>query len=414
MSDKAEVTIVGAGIVGICCALYLRREGYPVTLIDAEGPGEGASSGNAGLIADGSCLPISLPGMAARVPAMLMDPLGPLTIRWGHLPRLAPWLARFLAAGGKDRVEAISAAMHALYRHALADLEPLVKEARAENLLRREGRLEVFRTEASFEKTAFTRELQRRRGVDFEILEAGAIRELEPALAQPMAKGIRFPSQGHTTDPLALCRALAEHFEQKGGTILRERVTGIEMGAGGPRAIETEGGRRPVALLVLAAGAFSRRLAARLGSRLPLDTERGYHVMLPNPGIEVRRPLISGDHKFAITPMDGGLRLAGTVELAGLTAPPNYARADRLVEAARTVFGEIDTRGATRWMGFRPSMPDSLPVIGRAPRHNNVFFAFGHGHLGLTGAGTTGRLIADLVAGRQPAIDLTPYRPERF
>lgn len=413
-----RVTVVGAGIVGICCALYLQREGRRVTLVDRLPPGEGTSSGNAGLIQVGACVPMATPGVLARVPAMLLDPNGPLIIRWRYLARIAPWLMRFVGAAAPSRVEAISIALATLLDQADAAYAPLIASSGADDLFRPTGELHVFRRESAYRAAMEHYDLRRRRGVKLDFLDGSELRQLEPALSPEVKRGVLIPDCRLVIDPLSLSQRLARRFVADGGEILTEEVEDIEFGPSGPHTLVTGGagggGRRDVGELVLAAGAFSRPWADKLGARVPLDTERGYHLMLPEPGIDLRTPLLAGDHRFAIIPMQKGLRLAGTSELAGLRAPPYYGRADMLAGLAERYVPGINTRGGVKWMGFRPSMPDSLPVVGRSPRWPNVYFAFGHGHLGLTLGAITGRLVADMAAGRDPRVDLSPYRPDRF
>ena len=240
------------------------------------------------------------------------------------------------------------------------------------------------------------------------------MRQLEPALSRDVEFGVFSPGCLRVADPLALSQRLAGVIARGGGTILRETVTGIERGPDGPSAVVTDKGRHDVDRLVVAMGAFSKKWAARLGARVPLDTERGYHLMLPRPGVELRTPLLEGHHRFGITPMAQGVRLAGTAELASLDAPPNYRRSRMLGRMAQELVPDLRLDDAAEWMGYRPSMPDSLPVIGPVPGSDRAFLAFGHGHLGLTLAAVTGRLLADLVAGRDSEIDPTPYRADRF
>ncbi len=409
-----SVTVIGAGIVGISCALYLQRDGYAVTVIDPEEPGAGASKSNAGILSTGGCIPIGTPGIVRRVPKMLLDPLAPLAIRWRYLPWIAPWLLRFVRASRPERVEAISIALKSLLDGVSDSYDALLESAGAGDLVRKEGLLYVYRSDSAAAKTKWSLDLRRRRGIAFEVLHGREIEQLEPALGSRFAYAVYYPKTRHTIDPGGLVRALAADFVRRGGQVVRAAVTDVELGPKGPRALLTTAGKREVDLVVLAAGAWSRRLAARLGSRVPLDTERGYVVVLPKPGVMPRIPMISGDYDFAITPMAAGLRLSGTVELAGLQAPPNDARARKLIEGARRLFPEVNTEGAVHWMSFRPSMPDSLPVISRSPRYPTVFFAFGHGHGGMTHGPFTGKLIAELVSGRPTSIDLTPFSVERF
>ena len=413
-SPERSVTVVGAGIVGICTALYLQREGRAVTLIDRNQPGEGTSYGNAGVIATGSVIPVGTPGILKKVPKMLFDPLAPLSIRWSYLPQITPWLLRLLWSSRPERVEEISKVLHSISGPALEHYEPLLADAGAGELVGRLGSLYVFLSEEEMQEAEPGIELRRRRGIPLEVLSAAELRQMQPALRGDVAGAIFVPNAAHCVDPLGLSQTLARHFVERGGTMLQEHVLGFRIGPDGPSHVSTDRARHPVDDVVITAGAFSRAFAENLGSKIPLDTERGYHVQMPNPGVEVRLPMLIPSQGFAVTPMAGGLRCAGTVELGGLDAPPNYARADVILKHAKDLLPGLEDSGVERWMGHRPSIPDSLPVISASPRFRNVFFGFGHGHLGLTLAAVTGRLIADLVAGREPGIDIGPFRADRF
>lgn len=412
--SQRRIAVVGGGIVGTCCALYLQLDGHNVTIIDQNSPGTGCSSGNAGQIVTSYCVPVGLPGIIKQVPRMLMDPLGPLTIRWQYLPWLMPWLLRFVLSSSVERVERIADALYELNKDAVKTFDPLIKLAGAEHLLEAKGRLDVYQSEHEFAKAQYKFNLLRDRGVKVELINSKQITELEPALNEKCQYGAFCPDVVHTTNPLQLTQLLAKAFVKSGGSILREKVNDFQLESTGVPSIKTDIDCHTFDETVIATGAFSRPFAAKLGNKVPLDTERGYHVMLPSPGIRLNRTIVHGDRYFGLTPMQDGLRLAGTVELASVNAPPNYARADNLFNAAKGVLPSLSDKGAVQWMGCRPSMPDSLPVIGQSPIHESVFFAFGHGHLGLTGAATTGKIIADLIAGRPPHININPFRIDRF
>lgn len=409
-----HVAVIGAGIVGVCAALYLQRDGHRVTLIDRQGPGEGASKGNAAVIAAESCVPVATPGILWRVPGMLIDPLSPLAIRWRYLPRLAPWLWEFVKASSPARVEEISIALRPLLARAVESYVPLLKNAGIDDMLRRTGWLGVYESERKFAAAQSDLALQRRRGVQMQVLPPEEIRQFEPSLAPIYKHAVYFPENAYVTDNYRLVQGLAESLVRDGGAVLREEVRDFEIGPDGPTHVVTDRTRHAVDAVAIACGAWSKALARRLGHRPLLDTERGYHVMFPNSGVAPRLPIYSGDHGFAVTPLEHGLRFAGTVELGGLEAPPNFARAQVLVERGRRMFPQLNEAGRTEWMGFRPSMPDSVPVISGSDRHRNAVFAFGHGHIGLTLGAVTGRLVADLVAGRDPGLDMRPYRIDRF
>lgn len=409
-----RVAVIGAGIVGVSAALYLQRDGRQVTLIDPRGPGEGASRGNASVIAAESCVPVATPGIVRRVPGMLMDPLGPLAIRWAYLPKLAPWLWHFIRASTPARVEEISIALRSILRNCTDAFLPLLEAAGEPGMIRRTGWLGVYETEAKWQSAQWALDLQRRRGVEFQVLEAEDIRQFEPSLAPIYRHAVFYPENAYIVNNFRMVQALGAAFVRNGGVHVREEAHDFEFGPNGPSHVLTNGGRHACDAVVITAGAWSRQLCRRLGHDPLLDTERGYHVMLPDPGVMPRLPIYSGDYSFAVTPLEHGLRFAGTVELGGLAAPPNYARAAVLLERGRRMFPGLREEGMAQWMGFRPSMPDSLPVIGGSDRHRNAFFGFGHGHLGLTLGPQTGRILADLVAGRDPGIDMRPFRIDRF
>ena len=411
-----RIAVIGAGLVGTCCALRLRAEGHEVALFDPREPGTATSFGNAGIVSIGSITPYSWPGLWRDVPAMLFDPLSPLIVRWRRLPRALPWLARFLAAGRLSS-----------YRRLTADMAPLVALAKAEHdrlvetyavepgLLRSDGYIHAYRGRKRFGDTALWREMLAEHGVDVEIAERDRLRELEPGLSREFEAGIFFPGGGFVAEPVALCRAYAGAFAALGGEHVRERVTGFDMTASGPRAVLAAGGRREIDHVVLAAGAWSRPLARELGAAVPLEAKRGYHVNVDPPdGPGLTRPVVVGDRDYKLCPMRDGLRVTAGVEFGGLKLAPDYRRVRRILKHARTSLPGLDGAVRREWMGHRPALPDSKPVIGPSPRFANATFAFGHGHLGLTLSAVTGRIVADLAAGRAPPVPLAPFRADRF
>jgi D-amino-acid dehydrogenase len=409
-----EITVLGAGIVGVATALYLQRDGHTVTLVDRDNPGEGCSKGNAGILATEYMFPLATPKTLRQVPRMLLDPRGPLCIRWRYLPRLLPWLLRFMACAKPKTVVASGRALVALLTGALDAYWPLLDQAGARALVHTNGWVYVYESEKSFVADREERELQRQHGTNLKELTDRELHELVPALDRSIRRGVLFPDATHSVDPFRLVQVLAEDFQRRGGVLRRDIVTDVDVRNQSSIRVRTDSGYHETNTVVVALGAWSGELAARLGSRVPLDTGRGYHVMLPKPGIELALHVSFKEYKFIATPMEHGLRLAGTVEFAGLDAPPNYDRAHVLLQCGRELLPGLSSEDYTVWMGCRPTLPDSLPVISQSPTYPNVFFAFGHQHLGLTLGPITGRLIADQVAGRTSNIDLTPYRIDRF
>lgn len=414
--EGPRVVVVGAGIVGICTALQLQLSGARVTVLDRQAPGEGASFGNGSVIGEEAVVPVATPGILKQLPQMLLDRSSPLSVRWSYLPALMPWLWRFLKSARPSEVERISKALADLLHGGMDAFNPLLEAAGEPEMLRRTGWLCVYETKRGFDGYRDSLALQERRGVDYQIVPSEELRQLEPALGpgDSFYKGIYYPNVGYALDNYRLVQLLARTFRSHGGRILREEVRDFDIGPEGPRAVRTDKGERACDRLVIAAGAWSRTLTRKLGSDLPLDTERGYHLTLPKPGVQPRMPVFSTERAMVCTPLENGMRLAGTVEMGGLDTPPDWRRADLLLENAQRWMPDLDGQDASRWMGYRPSMPDSLPVISRAPNFHNTIFAFGHGHCGLMLGARTGELVRDLVLDRPPSIDLTPFRADRF
>jgi len=413
-AKREHVTVVGAGVVGAATALTLRRRGFEVSLIERGEPGMGASYGNAGYLSKSGVVPTATPGILWKVPRLLMDPLGPLTIRWSYLPRMLPWLWRFVRASDPKRCEEISLALMALLKPGHDCYAELLGGPEFEEIAPHRGILYVYETDKGFDGAKWGNDLRRRRGVEWRYVPPEQIRQIEPALAPNFRHGVHLPDMRHLKDPLRLTRTLVRKFAEAGGELVQAEVKGVARGASGSLALDTASGRRKTDRLVIAGGAWSRRLAAEAGARVPLDTERGYHVTIKNPGAAPRMPVGAGDRYFAVTPMEIGLRVAGTDELGGLSLPPNWARAKLLQRQVERMFPGLDAARGEFWMGFRPAMPDSLPVIGPVPGDDRVYLAFGHGHLGVTFAAVTARLVADLMAGEKPIVDPAPYRAGRF
>jgi glycine/D-amino acid oxidase-like deaminating enzyme len=409
-----RVAVVGAGVVGLSCASYLQMQGHDVTLIDPRPPGEYCSFGNAGCFSRCSFVPLGLPGTWKKVPGWLMDPAGPLFIPLRYLPRIAPWLWRFQRSTSIARVNEIADALHALLDVTLDKWRPLAARAGVPELIVQEGYAFTYESEAAYLADALGRDIRRERGVKSEVFTGAAIREFDPALSPNLTHLVLWPEQGHCPNPLRLSRALADRLRAGGARFVGATARGFDVVDGRVTRVVTDGEAVAADAVVIAAGAHSKTLASQLGSVVPLETERGYHLMLASPGAVPRIPVASAEDKYFATPMEGGLRIAGTVELAGLDAPPNFARADALLAKAKRVLPGLQPANVERWMGHRPSLPDSMPVIDRSPRAGNAFFAFGHGHVGLTGAAPTGAIIADLVAGRAPFIDIRPFSAARF
>ena len=414
MTTPKDVTIIGAGAVGIACALSILETGQTVELIDRDAPASGASHGNAGVISPWTCVPQSMPGIWKSVPKWLMDPQGPLAVRWRYLPQFLPWAIRFIRAGQADRLPAIANAMMALNRPNLDLYRHHLRGTGKEDLVRDSYYVHVYKDPQAVDLNQLGWRMRSERGVPLQVVQDGELHEVEPALSKDYRAAVLIKDQGRAMDPGAIGKALAAKAEAMGTVFHRAGVQSLLPIEGGGWRIETEGGEMVANTVVVAAGAWSVRLLKPLGVNVPLEAERGYHVVLRDPGVTINNSIMDTHGKFVASSMTAGVRCAGTAEFAGLDAPPDYRRAKVLVSHAERLFPGINTSNTEEWMGTRPSFPDSLPCIGPVPGHDKLFAAFGHSHYGFGMAPGTGRIVANIVRGMEPNVDLTPYRIERF
>lgn len=413
MSEEPDVLVVGAGIVGVSAALNLQRRGLRVTLADRKPPGEGASFGNAGILVPGAVLPVPVPGLLRKAPGMLLRGTGPLFLRWSYLPVLLPWLARYLRNGRDAQVRRIADALAPVIADSLEEHLALARGTPAEARIRREPYLMAYRDRAAFEADGYGWALRRDRGIGWREYEGGAVRDLEPALGPDYAFVAALEAgHGMVDGPGDYVKALARSFVANGGRFEQAAFAGFERDGGriagvrfGDRAVRAD-------KILVAAGAWSARVLKSLGLAIPLESERGYHAELWEPEGGPARCIMLSDRKVAVTPMAGRVRFAGLVEFGGLDAGPRRAP-QRAVGAAAAAFPGMAWQRETGWLGHRPAPADSIPYIGAVPGYPNVYTAFGHHHVGLTGGARTGRLVAALIAGAKPDIDMTPYRVKR-
>jgi len=414
MNTPKTVAIIGAGIVGVSTAIWLQREGHRVILIDRDGPAAGASHGNGGVLASCSVVPVTVPGLIRKAPRMLFSPNQPLFLKWGYLPRLLPWLTRYLGHATEAAVRHRATALSAIIGDSLADHQALAAGTGAERWLVPSDYLFLYRDRDHYRTDAFGWSVRKDNGIGWDILEGQALRDYDPAFGPDIGLAARCAGHGRITDPGAYVKALAAHAETQGARFIRAEVDGFVREGGKLTGLRAGGETIACDAAVLATGAWSKRLAAALGLKVPLESERGYHLELWEPSVMPRSPVMVAAGKFVATPMEGRLRLAGVVEFGGLDAAPSRAPFRLLEQNIRAAIPGITWKRTVEWMGHRPSMADSIPVIGAVPGTEGAFAAFGHDHVGLTGGPKTGRILAQIISDRNPNVDLTPYPPARF
>ncbi len=415
MTSDSPVIVIGAGIVGTATARALQRAGHAVTLVDSGEPGKATSYGNAGFIAIDHVLPLARPSTLKRVPQMLMDRTGPLTVHRPSIPHLLPWMFRFArAAYSQAEVRKGMDSFGLLMAEANIAWQTEIQASGLGELFKSRGALYVYESEAAFQDSAEERELQKAKGTTFEIVDGDRARELAPGLSSHIVRGVYYPHGMHTINPYKVVTTLAERFTADGGTLRRGRVRGFVRDGNRVTAVQLTDTTLPAKAVVIAAGRASGELTRLLGFNAPLVAERGYHVMLAPDNVRFEMPVSPAERGFFVTPMAEGLRVAGTVELAAPHQPPSWHRADLLVQHLRAIFPGVGGVEQSRWIGERPSLPDFRPAIGRAPRLANVYCGYGHQHVGLTLATATGRLIARQMEGEELPAALAACDPGRF
>ena len=409
-----KVVVIGAGVIGITTALELQRRGHSVLVLDRDGIAAQASAGNAGAFAFPEIEPLATPGIMRKAPKWLLDPLGPLSIPPAYALKIVPWLFRFWRASRPAQYQTLLGAQSSMMTHSASALARLITDIDAEAMLQRDGQMQLYEGEAEYRASLPTWELRRQHGIDFDLLEnREAIAEKQPGLSPRFTHAGFTPNWMNVVDPKKWVEHLAMVFQSRGGRIECEEVRTLTPVEGGVR-ITMATKEAEARKVVLCAGAWSHHIANTLGDHIPLETERGYNTTLPQGAFDLRLHLTFPNHGFVATRINGGVRIGGAVELGGLSLPPNYRRADALLRKAEQFLPGLKTDGGTQWMGFRPSLPDSLPVIGTSPHAPDVIYAFGHGHLGLTQSAGTAELVGAIVDGQPPQISLTSFSATRF
>lgn len=410
--ETRSITVVGAGIVGIGTAIWLARDGHQVTLVDAEGPAAGTSFGNAGILASSSIVPVQSPGLLAKAPGMLFGRDGPLFLKWSYLVRLLPWLRRYLSYCTVDQVERISAALVPIIGDSVEQHLAIARGTPAERFIQSVDYTYAYASRAAYLTDALAWRIRREHGFETREVEEAALRELEPSLGQDTRFAVRLPGHAWIRDPGGYVTALCDYAKTLGVELRIARVVDFIRSGDRVSGVRTDGGDIHCDEVVVASGVWSKALLERLSISVPMESERGYHLELVEPQDGPSMPVALTAYKFIATPMDGRLRLAGLVEFGGLDAPASEAPYELLLRQARKAFPRLRWTNENRWLGHRPATVDSIPVIG--PVMPGVYAAFGHQHVGLTGGPKTGRIVADLIAGRTPNFDLAPYRVDRF
>jgi D-amino-acid dehydrogenase len=408
-----NIAVIGAGIVGAACAARLVMAGEKVTIIDKVGPGEACSFGNAGGLSPSISCPLATPGMYRQIPGWLFDVDGPLVLSWKHFPAAAPWLMRFLREGSPQRSEVAAQGVRTMMKETFEDYEPLFAFAGATSLIHRVGQLYLFSTEEGFKKEEGAIRVRRELGFAQEILDAEGLRKYEPALASIFKRGVYLPTHGHCSNPQRLVQLLVEACVASGARFVRDSVESIDAG---PHGVNLRGQASVYATdrVILAGGIWSNELLRSFEAAVPLESHRGYHIEVPYGDVRPTRNVAWSEMKTLVTPMDAGIRIAGTAEMAGLDAPRTSRRLELLRQVGRQIYPALNTSTASEWMGHRPCTPDSLPVIGSLRQAPQIICAFGHGHIGLSGAAYTGRVVQQIVAGTADEKELKRFSHDRF
>ncbi len=413
-AKRETVAVIGAGIVGVSTAVWLQRDGFDVVLIDKLGPAEGTSHGNGGVLASCAVVPVTVPGLMFKAPGMLLDPLSPLFLKWGYMPKLTPWLLRYMMNATEKANRRVGAALTQLLGDSVEQHLALAAGTPAEKYVVPSDYVFVYADRAAYESDAYVWKLRKEFGFTWELLDRDAFRVYDPAFGDGYDFAVRMPDHGHITDPGMHVKALADHVVANGGRLVIAEARDVAYEGGKVVGVDTNEGLIAADKVVMATGVWSKPLCKKLGLDVPLETERGYHIELVEPSVMPRSPMMVTTGKFVATPMEGRLRCAGIVEFGGLDAEPSEAAFKLLLHRIHEALPGIEYKEVVRWMGHRPAPSDSIPLIGEVPGKPGVYLGFGHHHIGLTGGPKTGRMLADMISGRRSNADLTLYDPARF
>jgi D-amino-acid dehydrogenase len=409
-----HVLIAGAGIVGVSSAIWLQRAGCRVTLVDRTGPASGTSHGNAGVLATGGVVPVTVPGLMHKAPSMLFDPSSPLFLRWSYLPKLLPFLAKYMTYANNAHVDHYAKSMSKLLYDAVDQHHALAAGTGAEHFICNEDYCFGYQTHAAFEADGYSWSKRINQGVIHEVVSGSEYATYDPIFDGQFETVVRCKSHGRISDPGAYVKALADNFVDQGGELIITNINDVQMEAGQITALMTDDGPMSADTVLLAMGPWSKKIAHKLGVKVPFESERGYHIELINPTAMPRAPMMVASGKFVIMPMLGRIRAAGVIEFGGLDAPPSRAPIALLRKQVAQLLPDVQFDDVVEWMGHRPAPADSLPLIGANDVRGKSFSAFGHQHVGLTGGPKTGRVIADLITGKKPNMDLAPFDPRKY
>ncbi len=411
--DKKKIVVIGAGMVGVSTAIWLTRAGHSVTLIDKGVPGQGASFGNAGVLASVGVLPVTYPGLIPKGPGLLFDKNFPLFLRWSYLPKLAPWLARYLSHANDADTRRIAGGLVGVIGDSVQQHLELSGNTAAASFVQTGSYSFAYANRAAFDADAYTWGIRAEHGFVPNLIEGPAVQEAEPILGPSITLLAEMKQHGFVLNPGGYVAALAEVFAGMGGTVVQDEVRDFDLSSGRISAVMTENEQYNCDAAVLATGVWSKPLMQKLGLNVPLEAERGYHVLYKKPSQKPNQPIMVTSGKFVATPMQMGVRCAGVVEFGGLEAKASKAPLALLRKTVKSCFPSMQAESEEEWLGFRPAPSDSLPLIGEVGS-TGVYAAFGHHHVGLTGGPKTGRLIAEMIDGQSLSIDATPYAPDRF
>lgn len=408
-----HVVVIGAGIVGVSTAIQLRRDGIDVTLVDRAGPAAGTSYGNAGVLASCSMVPVTGPGLIGKAPKMLFDPMQPLFLKWSYLPKLAPWLVKYLGHANEADTRRIGSAVAGIVGDSLAEHQALAAGTGAEHYVVESDYTFAYDSREKFLADALAWDIRRNEGVKWTELEGPAFQDYDPVVPTKFGYGVVCGDHGRISDPGEYVKALAAHAEALGARFIKADIEDIAQENGAVSGVRAGGETIACDTLVIATGVWSGPLTKKLGLKVPLEAERGYHIELWEPSFYPKSPLMIASGKFVMTPMEGRVRLAGMVEFGGLEKGPSKAPFELLRKNIKSAFPTLTWKEETEWMGHRPAPADSIPIIGEAPGVKGAFMGFGHHHIGLTGGPKTGRMLAQMIAGKTPNADMSVYAPAR-